>query len=41
LKRGLDSLGKTYYPVGSQNKATKVQIEKSKRSNLKLTDERK
>ncbi len=39
LKRGLDSLGRTYYPVGSQNKATKVQIEKSKRSNLKLTEE--
>lgn len=39
LKRGLDSLGRTYYPVASQNKATKVQIEKSKRSNLKLTDE--
>jgi len=30
LKRGLDSLGRTYYPVGTHNKATKVQIEKSK-----------
>lgn len=39
LKRGLDSLGRTYYPVGSQNKATKVQIEKSKNANLKLTEE--
>lgn len=38
LKRGTDALGRTYYPIGSHNKATKVQIEKSKRSNLKLTE---
>jgi len=39
LKRGSDSLRRTYYPIGSQNRAIKVQSDKSRKANLKLTQE--
>lgn len=39
IKRGLDSSGRVYFPVSSQDRATKTQLEKSKQANLKLTEE--
>ena len=39
LKRGRGKMGKDYWPISSQEKALKLQIEKSKNSNLKLTKE--
>jgi len=41
IQRGTDALGRTYYPVGSQKRAQRLQIEKSKQANLKLTEETK
>jgi IS30 family transposase len=41
LKRGSDTSGRVYFPIGSQDRATKVQQEKSKQANLKLTKETK
>lgn len=37
LKRGSGTSGRVYFPIGSQDRATKVQREKSKQANLKLT----
>lgn len=39
LKRGSGTSGRVYFPIGSQDRATKVQREKSKQANLKLTKE--
>ena len=38
LKKGLDTSGKVYFPIGSDNRAKRLQEEKSKQANLKLTD---
>ena len=39
LKRGRGKIGKEYWVIASHNRATEVQIEKSKKANLKLTKE--
>jgi len=41
LKRGSGSFKGTYFPIGSQNRADRIQIQKSKQANLKLTKETK
>ncbi|UFH58038.1 IS30 family transposase [Sulfurovum mangrovi] len=41
LKRGRGKIGKEYWVIASHNRATEVQIEKSKKANLKLTKETK
>jgi len=38
LKKGLDTSGRVYFPIGSDNRAKRLQEEKSKQANLKLTD---
>ena len=39
LKRGRGKMGKDYWPIASDNRAIKIQSEKSKNANLKLTPE--
>jgi len=39
LKRGRGQIGKDYWPLSSQNRAVKRQVDKSKKANLKLTKE--
>lgn len=38
LKRGSDTLGVTYFPVGSDNRARSMQVNKSANANIKLTE---
>jgi len=39
IKRGLDKTGRVYFPIGSDNRAKQMQIQKSKQANLKLTED--